>query len=350
VDYMESTGSYLGFRGTESLGGGLTAWFQCETTMDIRGMDQVGLCSRNSGLGLRGGFGNIWLGRWHTPFSRIYGMGNPGQEETGIIGTSGINGGSGSTSLAEGGTGSGGSTNRQRFRRRETCLSTYETPNFSGVQVGFAISCGNGASDARASSTANGTNLKPRLWSTALTYQQGPLGLGIAYQKHKEAGTHNAAPGTLEPDDRAWGASGRYAFGPLVLGMTYMDRKWETAVGGHTKNRTWTVAAEWTISGPHVLVAYYGATGDAKGNGPAIGNGGGGSTGATAVGSGTGYDVINLAYQYNFSKRTSVKVGWTRYDNDSNSSANRGFGTGGQNLLATGQSLDNYAVIMKHRF
>ena len=44
VDYNEVTGSYLGFRGTESLGGGLSAWFQCETTMDIRAFDQVGLC------------------------------------------------------------------------------------------------------------------------------------------------------------------------------------------------------------------------------------------------------------------------------------------------------------------
>ena len=57
VDYQETTGSYLGFRGTEALGGGMSAWFQCETTMDIRGIDQTGLCSRNSGLGFRGGFG-----------------------------------------------------------------------------------------------------------------------------------------------------------------------------------------------------------------------------------------------------------------------------------------------------
>ena len=55
VDYNEVTGSYLGFRGTESLGGGLSAWFQCETTMDIRAFDQTGLCSRNTELSAKPG-------------------------------------------------------------------------------------------------------------------------------------------------------------------------------------------------------------------------------------------------------------------------------------------------------
>ena len=144
TDYNESTGSYIGFRGTENLGGGLTAWFQCETTADIRAFDQVGLCSRNSGLGFRGGFGNVWVGRWHTPMSRAMSYGVVGAESTGILGFSYIHGGSGSTSII--GTAfdhAGGSATRQRFRRRETCLTTYETPRMGGFMLGAAVSCGN---------------------------------------------------------------------------------------------------------------------------------------------------------------------------------------------------------------
>lgn len=342
ADYMESTGTYLGFKGQESLGGGLSAWFQCETTMDIRGFETNGLCLRDSGLGLRGGFGNLWLGRWHTPLSRIYSMGNPGQEATGLLGTSNINGGSGSASLAVNDADTSGSTNRARFRRRETCLTTYETPKLGNAQVGFAISCGNASADAQASSTANGTNLKPRLWSTALNYAQGPLNLGIAYQKHKEVGTFMAAAGTHEPTDSAWGAAASYKFGSFTLGMTYMDRKWGSSAGD-VSSTTWTVAGEWIVSGPHALVAYYGHTGDAKGTGSAF-------SGHTGVGADTGYQNVNIAYRYNFSKRTSFKAGWTRYDNDANSKALKAFGTGGNALLSNGQSTDNYAVMVKHAF
>lgn len=347
VDYNEVTGSFLGFKGTESLGGGLSAWFQCETTMDIRAFDQTGLCSRNSALGFQGGFGNVWGGRWHTPFSRMYGIGAVGVEETGNLGFSRIHGGSASQSLAEQGSGDAGGLSRQSFRRRESCLTTYETPNMSGFQVGVAFSCGNAASDGigAGAATSNGTNKKPRLWSTAATYRQGPLGLGIGYQKHMNVGTFNGAAGTPELDDRAWGLAGRYTVGPVLLGATYMDRKWETGATATTKNRTWTIGGEWTIAGPHALHFAYGDTSDSKGNGAAVG---GTTGGAEAPGPDTGYKAFSLAYQYSFSKRTTAKIGWVRYDNDANSDAIRAYNTAA--LIGNGQSQDSYSLVLKHRF
>ena len=347
VDYNEVTGSYLGFRGTESLGGGLSAWFQCETTMDIRAFDQVGLCSRNSGLGFRGGFGNIWGGRWHTPFSRMYGIGSVGVEETGNLGFSRIHGGSASQSISEQGTGNAGGLSRQSFRRRESCLTTYETPDMGGFMVGVAVSCGNAASDGigAGGATSNGTNKKPRVWSTAATYNQGPLGLGIGYQKHLNVGTFNGAVGTPELSDRAWGLAGRYTVGPVRLGLTYMDRKWETSAIGTTKNRTWTVGGEWTIAGPHALHFAYGDTSDSKGNGAAVG---GTTGGAEAPGPDTGYKAFTLAYQYSFSKRTTAKFGWVRYDNDANSDAVRNYNTAA--LIGNGQAQDSWSLVLKHRF
>jgi len=343
VDYNEVTGSYLGFKGTESLGGGVSAWFQCETTMDIRAFDQTGLCSRNSGLGFKGGFGNVWGGRWHTPFSRMYGIGMVGIEETGNLGFARIHGSTGSTSISEQGTGNAGGTNRQQFRRRESCLTTYETPSMGGFMVGVAASCGNAASDLAGGATDAGNNKKPRVYSIAGTYSQGPLGLGLGYQRHVDVGTFNTV-GAAELEDRAWGAAARYAFGPLLVGMTYMDRKWETATG-HVKNRTWTIGAEWTIAGPHAIHVAYGTTGDSKGNSA---TGIAGIGGAEAPGGDTGYKAYSLAYKYSFSKRTSAKIGWVRYDNDANSDAVRPYNTAA--LLGNGQSLDSFSLILKHRF
>lgn len=346
VDYNEVTGSYLGFKGTESLGGGVSAWFQCETTMDIRAFDQTGLCSRNSALGFRGSFGNVWGGRWHTPFSRIYSIGMVGMNETGNLGFARIHGATGSTSIIEQGAGNAGGLNRAQFRRRESCLTTYETPNMGGFMVGFAFSCGNAASDGAAggaAATSAGTNTKPRLWSTAATYRKGPLGLGIGYQKHNEVGTFNGA-GTPELSDRAWGLTGRYTFGPVLLGATYMDRKWETPTG-EVKNRTWTVGAEWRIAGPHEIHVAYGDTGDSKGNSV---TGIGGNGGAEAPGPDTGYKAFSLAYQYRFSKRTTAKIGWVRYDNDGNSDVLRLYNTAA--LLGNGQDQDAVSLVLKHRF
>ena len=44
VDYADTPGgSAIGFRGEEKLGGGMSAWFQCESSADIRahGPDRV---------------------------------------------------------------------------------------------------------------------------------------------------------------------------------------------------------------------------------------------------------------------------------------------------------------------
>ena len=34
VDHLQNPGSSIGFRGEEKLVGGMSAWFQCESTMD----------------------------------------------------------------------------------------------------------------------------------------------------------------------------------------------------------------------------------------------------------------------------------------------------------------------------
>jgi len=346
TDYVESTGSYLGFRGTEALGGGMSAWFQCETTMDIRGIDQVGLCSRNSGLGFRGGFGNVWVGRWHTPMSRALGLGDVGTEATGNLGLSQITaGGSGSTSIMRSSTGydtgnNGSSENRTRWRRRETCLTTYETPNMSGFMVGAAVSCGNKAAEADAEDQNND---KPRIWSLAGTYNNGPLAIGLSYEKHLQMGTF--ADGAEEFDDRGWGVSARYRFGSVTVGAHYVDRKWETATGD-VKVKSAQVGFAWNIAGPHALEGAYAWAGDAKGDSDTgISNG---TNPIAAPGSNTGTQGFTLGYVYSFSKRTSAKLGYTRVDNDSNTTGASLFTA--SEVLEGGDKQSAIALVVKHRF
>ena len=98
-DYFRTAGSEIGFKGEEQLGGGLAAWFQCASTADIRGSAPGAAgARRNSAVGLKGFFGNVFVGKWDTPYKRTYSIGNVGWGESGGYGNAVIlNNGSSAT-------------------------------------------------------------------------------------------------------------------------------------------------------------------------------------------------------------------------------------------------------------
>src|SRR5213079_2499100 len=72
---VTSHASNWGLRSTETLGGGMTAWFQAEFNMKMardNGVYDGDSTARNSGVGLRGNFGNVYLGTWETPWSQTF--------------------------------------------------------------------------------------------------------------------------------------------------------------------------------------------------------------------------------------------------------------------------------------
>src|SRR5438552_16233866 len=72
---VTSHASNWGLRSTETLGGGMTAWFQAEFNMKMardNGTFDGDSTARNSGVGLRGGFGNIYIGTWETPWAQTF--------------------------------------------------------------------------------------------------------------------------------------------------------------------------------------------------------------------------------------------------------------------------------------
>src|SRR5207302_8336619 len=76
---VNSVASNWGLRSTETLGSGMTAWLQMEFNAQMErrtsgtAIDQNGEGSfRNSGLGLRGNFGNVYVGTWETPWAQTF--------------------------------------------------------------------------------------------------------------------------------------------------------------------------------------------------------------------------------------------------------------------------------------
>src|SRR5688572_2315955 len=64
---VEDRVSLFGIRGTEDLGGGLKAFFQLETPFRPDDSAASAFATRNSAVGLQGGFGSFLLGRWDSP-------------------------------------------------------------------------------------------------------------------------------------------------------------------------------------------------------------------------------------------------------------------------------------------
>ena len=311
-------GSAIGFRGEEKLGGGLSAWFQCESSADVLGLDQEGLCTRNSAVGFKGGWGNLHFGRWDSPMKRALNQGSVGAEETGSLGQSFVPWG------GSGGTNAQAKSNRVRWKRRDTAWTYYESPKFSGFQVLAGFTPGNGATSGTAALNGS-SNAKPRVMSIGGLYTQGPLAIGLGYEEHQDFGPTAAAGPNL--DDKGWGLSAAYTFGGKIeVGATYLDTKYENA-DGDVKRKSWTIGVEWAIAGPHGVRAMWAYADDAKGNSTSgVSGGSSGSIPAPCTGASAGLGCrgstaandYSIGYTYNFSKRTRVLLAYHVTDNDSN--------------------------------
>jgi predicted porin len=321
-------GSAIGFRGEEKLGGGLSAWFQCESSADIRGISGDGFCTRNSAVGLKGTFGNLHFGRWDSPFKRAIATGLVGAQETGLLGQ---------TFVLTGGSGGSNATtrsNRNLWMRRDVGWTYYESPNFGGFQVLAAFTPGNAA--AAAGVTDATVNPRPRVVSFGGIYKGGPLAAGVGYERHND---FNTVAGS--GDDDAWNASISYTFGPVKVGVAFIDAEYEMAPGVTLEKQNWNVGLDWAIGGPHGLEFGWTHADDSEGN-SLIGIGD-----VAASGGSTGADLYAIKYRYAFSKRTRVRVGYVNLDNDDNAFYSLG---GTSRPVTNGESQNAVVMYWEHHF
>ena len=371
TDSFNNSESELDIKGSENLGGGLSAWFQCGSSLDVTGsasgQGTGGLCGRNSAIGFKGNFGNVYGGNWDTSskmaitpftvFAQSYPVGNSllfnaaSASDQGNIAVPTT-----ASAIAQ----SGGGAN---WWRRQSRLLTYITPVIQGFQASISMSAANEQSTTQ--SIGSGIQ-KPRLWSTGVNYTNGPLKLGVGYEIHK-----NYNPGALVQSavvGPTGTQTGNYAGGTdsqLVLGAQYafmnnavlVNAIWVNTnyqiLGNLTMSQTnWSLNGSWNIAGPHTIRLGYvnvGSTGGTYGAGgagnfaPALvgqmtANGGAGNTGAKKY---------QFEYAYAFSKRTEVSLGIAQVKNDAQSAIL--IGTGGT-VPNYGETQSYYGMRMTHVF
>ena len=336
-DMFNSHDANLGFKGEEQLGGGLSAWFQCESTLDVTGVTLGGWCGRNSAIGMKGNFGNAFAGIWDLPMKTAMANFRP-FSTSGAYGMGAVLWNGAGSDVGNGPTGVPGA-NVTSFSRRQTNTFTYASPNFAGFQGSVAFSTPNEATAQVNATTAK----KPRLWGLGGTYTNGPFIVGAGYERHTNynpAGVANYQGG----DDRGWNAAIAYTFaGVFKLSAIYTDTRYDTSPGTTLSDRSWGVYGDWAIAGPHRLRAEWNRQQSTSGNfggavvAGACTNAAVGQWTANCGQGGTGANLYGLQYAYAFSKRTELNFGYARLNNDANSAqalVTLGKGTAGQNQSA----------------
>ena len=345
LDGFATYDTYIGFRGEEKLGGGLSAWFQCESTMNITGEENFenGFCTRNSGVGFKGAWGNIFFGNWDLPYKIVSGSVYRPFSTSGSFGNAGLLHNGSASNVGNGllagttpiGAGTGANENAGWSRRQANTVN-FHSGNFAGFQVLGAYS----ATDESTQLTAGAVpSTRPRLWSVGATWTGGPFYIGGAYEQHKNFSPGGQAFGTApgqyrEGDDKAWQIVAAFTIGPVRLGASYHDVRYDVAAPAagplaaagtaDVKYKAWAVYADWRIFGPHVLRAGYIESDDVEGNGTvAVNNKAAPRIAATGAAVGdTGGKLYAIQYAYRFSKRTEINFGYAFLDNGANSRHN----------------------------
>lgn len=351
---MNRYDSGIGFRGEEKLGGNLSAWFQCENTLDVPGEDQngdgpTGLCDRNSGLGLMGSWGNFFVGNWDTPFKINHGSKYRPFSTSSIWGARGI-------LFNENADPGDDETNPFQFTRRSMNSINYHSPSWGGFNVKGQIT----TQDTSTNNVAvNGVGaMKPYLWSVGAEYDNGPLSIAAGYERHKDFNPGNVVVGTgagqySGGDDWAWEISAAYTFaGVFRVSGIYSELRYDVSNTTNMKTRGSALYADWAIAGPHRLRAGWYHLWDVKGN-TTINIGGMAAPNVVVGGvlqhrGDTGADLYAIQYGYALSKRTEAYIGYARLNNDANAIQRL---QGGQARPAgPDRDQDAFAIGLFHRF
>ena len=304
---MVNNSSYFGLKGVEDLGNGLKAGFILESSFnsDTGAGSTSGLdFTRSSELNLSGGFGTLRLGTF---------------DPASLLATTDA------VSMHNHDTGT--SADALHYTSGPTSNKVaYVSPEFAGFVAEAQYAFGEKAG-YKADGSNIGNNETRGAVDLALTYNNGPLGLGFGYTD--KAFKQDGGLGPKQSENQyAFRAS--YSLGDLTLAGYYQHIETDKVSGDYNKRNAYRLAAMYTLGASEFHVNY-GRTSKEK----------------TRAGSkaNSGASQWTLAYNYNLSKRTKAYALYTNVNNSSVAQYGSSFLT-----KARGQDVRAFGVGIRHLF
>jgi predicted porin len=318
---MNTNSSRFGLRGTESLGAGLNAIFQVESSISPN-VSGGTLAGRESFVGLQGGWGTFKMGRFLMPYDDLHPIfGNVPTLTTSILSTASI--------WAQGFQ----AKNAGGFDDRVAQSVRYDTPNMAGftASIQYGQQGTNYAFPGATQSTPMVENA--RVFGVNALYSGGPVQLGIGYEGNKGVRGRQAVTvvsptpsGTTttgkELNDYAFSVAGNVSFWLVKVGAVYERLKYDSQLvsGGDLTRNFWGVSVTGNF-GPGQMYFFYGQSGDGSGSAA-----NGYRVAGLVKGADTGARQWEISYTYPLSKRTLTYAGYVKISNDRNAAYNFNIG------------------------
>lgn len=295
---VSSNSSRLGVRGSEALGGGLSAIFQIESNVSA---DTGGglLGTRETFVGLQGSWGTFKIGNFLAPYDDIHPIfGNVPTLTTSILSTAAL-WAQGSQSKGNGG-----------FDARLGNSIRYDSPRIAGFLGSFQLSTLDGSTGQGGVVYGDQATEKRHAYVMSMGgyYTNGPFQAGIAYETNQKVRGQAL-------DDNALSVAANWNFGVVKIGGVYERLDYDTPTGSLTRN-FYGISGTVPI-GPGELYAFWGQADDGKG-----GAANGTTVGQLTKGGGTGATQWEISYTYALSKRTLAYTGFVQTANDTNAAYN----------------------------
>jgi predicted porin len=304
INRVSSNSSRLGVRGTESLGGGLNAIFQIESS--INGDSTGGnLGGRETFVGLQGSWGKFTAGNFLAPMDDLHPIfGNAPTLTTSIFSTAAL-WAQGPLTKAQGG-----------FDARLSNNLRYDSPNFSGFTGALQYSTRDSSGTVGDNAGSHVEELRhANVVGGNLIYANGPINAGIGFERNNKVRCPTC-------NDIDFTITAAYDFGTIMQGFglriagVYERTKYEldTLVvgGGDLKRNFYGVSGTIPVGGGKIYL-FWGRAEKGTGSAPD-----GSAVGGLVKGDDTKSDQYEITYSYSLSPRTLLYGGYVKINNDSN--------------------------------
>ncbi len=306
-----SNASRVGFKGSEDLGGGLKAIWQVETQIDsvagnyTSGGGTGNWASRQTFVGLAGGWGAALMGQLETPYKvlgrKVDLFGDQYGDNRSI-------------------------TNQYKMDARAPQVIAYKSPNWSGFNFIAAYHADN-AQDAAGSDGGDA-------YSINATYSSDMFWIGAAYQDMADANAITSGVAGGNNGVTAGRLSGylKLAGFKLTADVTMQTAKQAVANAGSDQDLdTYTLGASYTIGGKHVIKGQY-------------------TSGTVKAATERKSSTASIGYDYKLSKKSTVGAFYSQVTNDENSSLGLPSGGDFSKAAAPGKDPSAAGIYMKVNF